>query len=277
MRWWWLALIAGCVGSDPCPTPTSCLEVPDGWQGPVAMVAGEDPSCERDVLFLGFVGLMAEPAVCECACDPERQVDTCTATAQLTVYPSDTEPCKDQEPERMVSLVGGCNALPTGLFRKSFTAEVVPQAAAGIECAPQLTVERPEPEFDAQVAVCELDAAPDDAKTCIWVDADLPCPGGAFSERNLVLEGIDDTRGCSACTCGPAEVSCSATIDLHVGATCTGVSTALDECTGLTTLAGGASLVLGEPELSCEPGAVSPTGSLQWSQEQTVCCIPPES
>ncbi len=123
-------------------------------------------------------------------------------------------------------------------------------------------------------------AAPFEAGVCIWVEGEESCPA-EFSERTVYYDEVDDTRSCSACSCGDPTGSCSEPeVRLHPNNSCACVSAG--SCNVGTTCE-----QLGfddvnsmdlrvPPELqgqaSCEPSDVGPAGDATPSGATTVCC-----
>ena len=132
--------------------------------------------------------------------------------------------------------------------------------------------------------VCAPAASGNGFSLCI-VHAGTPgCPA-AFSHSYVVGNGVDDTRGCSACTCGgdTAQPCGNASLTLFPESSCSdgGESVqANNSCNGFPGTDGtgaptyvayeySAGPVQGE---GCPPSSVSPTGSVSLTGPHTVCC-----
>ena len=112
---------------------------------------------------------------------------------------------------------------------------------------------------------------------CIYQAGNLACPGG-YTNKSVFYEGFDDTRGCSACTCGTATGNCAGTgtVSLHNKDDCTDdVKTiTLGSCDTAVTAThakyndGPATNVTCPPA----PGAGMATGAATPKNPVTFCC-----
>jgi hypothetical protein len=115
--------------------------------------------------------------------------------------------------------------------------------------------------------------------------ADCPTDTGPYTEQHVFFQDVDDTRGCSACTCGPVVgSSCAAVVSIYsdgacrdfvAGDTITPSATApcLDVPPG--SALGSVSADAG-PYVSgtCQASDAGPTGSAQGTMPATFCCVP---
>jgi hypothetical protein len=112
------------------------------------------------------------------------------------------------------------------------------------------------------------------------------CPAGYNAAAPQVFyTGVDDTRGCSACTCGSVSgVSCnigSPAINLFGTPSCSTATSTLSapsDCTVLpgefyASLASGAPTLSGTPSCSVADGG-TPTGSANPTGPTSFCCLP---
>jgi hypothetical protein len=119
-------------------------------------------------------------------------------------------------------------------------------------------------------------APPFAAATCIATTGDIACPQAGYVNKHVFYTSLEDTRGCSPCTCGgAASPTCSATVDAYqLKTSCSGTATtyvAPFTCQGvdqpsafevtMTTDAG-----------ACPPSQSTPTGAAAPSQPITICC-----
>ena len=116
---------------------------------------------------------------------------------------------------------------------------------------------------------------------CITRDGEHGCPSGWIGYT--AYTGADDTRGCSACSCTPQGVSCTAggaTVydfdncgtggdgTVTVGGSCVDISDQSDYNSGAYRLQAG------NPQGgSCTPSGGQPTGALTPTGPLTVCCL----
>jgi hypothetical protein len=135
------------------------------------------------------------------------------------------------------------------------------------------------------LGVCSPAATPPDGfHVCIAREGDVDCPLiSPYSERHTFYKGVDDTRSCTACTCGaPAGGSCSALISLYTDAACSVLGAAtmantLSPC--LDVLPGSAmgSKAMGPSTYTpgtCAAIGGEPVGDAVARDPVTVCCLP---
>jgi hypothetical protein len=177
--------LADCA--DPtCASVAACVAAaPAGWTGYAALydgLAAGAPSCAAPLptmLAPGNAGLTAAVAVCTpCACGPSNGV-ACAA--------------------------GGGTAIVSAPAFARVGIGCASQAATAAGCTGTVCQPRP--------------GAPFAAGMCVHQAGDLPCPSGTpFTDRHVFFAGVDDTRGCAACACGPPSGgSCAASGGGSVG------------------------------------------------------------
>jgi hypothetical protein len=120
-------------------------------------------------------------------------------------------------------------------------------------------------------------------KLCAFKSGDNACPAGAYNEKHLLYEGVNDTRACDPCNCDPpAGGTCSATIrlysDLQVGI-CNNqvVSFQAGTCVNLAgnpNVAGRRATISAVSGGTCQATGGSPTGTAVPANPTTFCCIP---
>jgi hypothetical protein len=104
------------------------------------------------------------------------------------------------------------------------------------------------------------------------------CPSG-WPTKHVTGTSVNDTRACSACTCGSTASCGAATVTFYSGNSCDGtsaVATANDACNAIPTAGQGASSwrydapVVNE---GCQTtGGGQATGSIAFTNGETVCC-----
>jgi hypothetical protein len=283
-------------GPDPdgCGAGTMCLQIPEGWNGPVAAIdalgSAPSPACEGAfgvASFTAFEGLSAADPDCACDCMPPAGV-TCPATSSLNRYDNNVLNCMTQQPDNVHEIIEGCNDIPY-YDDDSFRLIVPDLDLAATPCMPQASSTVPPVEWATQVAGCELTDAPaacdggscvpeiDDAsqRLCVWSEGDVECSGDVFTEKQVLHREVDDTRSCSACSCEAAEGSCGATFTLRAGESCTVASPGggpEDMCVPIDTPARSVELAYDAPEISCPPIGGDPEGAAAPADAITVCC-----
>jgi hypothetical protein len=278
-------------GTPGCAAGTMCLAVPEGWNGPIAAHDADGavaaPWCAEDysvASLLAYSGLAASAAVCGCECDAPVDVECPSPT--LTEYDDQTN-CTIQAPDATFDLADGCNEL--GFFDDVLMRLNIPDPDLGaVSCTPNATESVSAVVWDRQVAGCGLGESPaacdagsciptpDEGALCVWLDGDQACPAGDFSERQLIHRDVDDSRVCSACTCGDAEGSCPGTMTLYAGVACSAGSPGDGgdgDCVGVDTPARSVRYLPEPADISCAPSNSSPIGSATPTDAVTLCCI----
>ncbi len=214
---------------ESCASDGICIEVPTGWQGPVALsvpggacvgaYAHEVAAVETDV--------GGEPTTCDCDCGPATG-STCP-TAVVTRYFADG--CASQLDVINVP-AAGCAAISTqnaGSWRATAAATGGSCPAIDMQTTPALM-------FDDRV-VCAADAPPTcdageacapppgdgfEPRICIVEEGDVDCTSPSFAQKKLLFTGgHDDTRGCDVpCACQPPSATCGGSVSGLQGTAC---------------------------------------------------------
>jgi hypothetical protein len=101
-----------------------------------------------------------------------------------------------------------------------------------------------------------------------------------YTEKTLVVTGVDDKRACTKCTCGTPENKCAGNAQRWSGSTCGGSASsitlaALTSCTVVDSNSGIKLLSANSSAPSCTPnGGGAPTGDVAPSKLETICCAP---
>ena len=265
---------SGETGIAPgCAAGEMCLEVPDGWQGPVHLFTPEQ-SC-ANVVAEGALSYAGE-WTCDCSCDADTPASCDEATAQMELF--DGANCPGA-PVLTVELTDTCQSFGGGeLFSMRVTgggpttcsadtlvdAEDVVASGARTLCAAST-------DNDCPGGSCTAD----EPGVCIHAPGERSCPDGF--ERTVLYDDYDDTRDCSACGCD-AEYTCGGTFSLPsqgCGASGT-VNLAIGGCSGpmLAVHGGWIASGSGTPSASCENTGGSAIGGVEPSNPRTVCCTP---
>jgi hypothetical protein len=283
------------AGDDACVGSCTVSQVPTGWA--IAEYAETSrPACStgygspQDVLE----GPTGTPATCGCACDVTTPGNCETGNFTVNVD----------------GLTAGCSSLPvtspanggacspatdnyTPSTKPKMMVDPVGYTAGSCTAEPSVTI--PAVTYTGQGRICtstgsENGACPNggscvDPPTgftlCIAQTGTQTCPAG-FTVSHTVGSGIDDTRACTACTCGGAKATCGKqTLTLYTNTACTtGGETvqANDKCNNFPVTTGAtptyvayeyAADVDGE---GCPPSPVSATGGVTLTGIVTVCC-----
>jgi hypothetical protein len=118
--------------------------------------------------------------------------------------------------------------------------------------------------------VCAPTAGGDD-RVCVWSDGELDCPA-AFADRLVTYTTLSDGKGCTACTCQPAQGSCTATV--RVGETCNAIDATLSDgdCYDTEDDLSWFSLAY-QREVTCPSAVTEPTGEVVPQGARTFCCL----
>ncbi len=276
---------SGVVDCTTAPGAQCVPPAPAGWEGPVALVSGTvDKQCGTDwpIVNVYNIGPINAPnASCTCSCSAP-QGGACSAG--IVSYSSGN--CMIANGGG--SIAGACTVIPNANVQ-SYIFHGAPSGAA--TCSPVFSASVPAASFAGTSSICagaqlaqggcadgSLCAPPLPAgvssRMCVYTPGDVACPDPNYSLRTVVYQGLDDSRGCSACTCGPAQLTgCSGTVPVYGDTSCVSIlqNASLETCYGGTF--GG----IGAPALtatgmclasgSSPQGAATPTGAI------TACCL----
>jgi hypothetical protein len=206
---------AGAEGAAACEGHCAA-SAPAGWDGPIEVAAGSTAaSCSSSWSGASEVltnGLTAPDAQCSCSCGTPTGTD-----CSVTVTPGDQSCSAIGAPVNASS--GSC------VTTTEYTSLLSTPQASGGSCAPSTagttvppvtwatTIQSCHP-TTAPAGTCDASStcapAPDPGfSLCIRQAGDVACPAGAYGNKLVGYEAVDDTRACTACSCGAATgVSC---------------------------------------------------------------------
>lgn len=284
---------------DVCPTDTHrcVVDVPEGWEGPAAVLAGEAdarrPACDAaypDVGTMGFEGLDAPEAACQCDCG-EADGAECDTSTTLRFWGSSAE-CSEGASTQFDVFAGVCTNLPT-LFPSDSFWQIDVVTASGGSCDPVDGELLPEYGWDAQVVACGgaelLDQgcangrtcaprpASDDAALCIWRLGEQECPEG-WDEPRTLFTSVNDARGCAPCTCSdPVGVCDEARLTMTGNTNCAvPIANQFDvdgDChEGSGVVVRSTVMSTGVPNAFCTPSEPMPVGEAIGADPITLCC-----
>lgn len=283
---------AGC----PAPTHTCVPSAPNGWSGPGAIAedpnTGDAPPCPTDFdtapAVVGYSELTAAAAECACDCEP---LDPSCGSATIT---TDASAACLTPANHAVAVNGNCTNFSAAA--NSYYSFAPPPVTDG-SCLAKPSSMTPPASFGTRDSLCvasPLDiadaCATDDVcvpvadapfapSACIWTEGDVECPAGSdYATRTLLHQDVDDTRGCTACSCGEIGGTCSGTLELRAQASCAGAVVGQIDVGADCELVAGAvvSAQLVEFEANGTCGAASgaqPAGSAIATEPITVCCL----
>ncbi len=294
--------------ADPaCKAGFECVDTaPPGWNGPVELWEGAGdggaPPCSpgfREPQDL-HADVAFDPATCSpCTCATPTGV-TCNGVWKHSA-PITGCAIGCGEPDDTL-LLNACTTVFTNNCPGGSTSSTITGVPTGGACAPDGGAPtRAPPRFTTAARTCAAQpgggcggglcaarpAAPSSTKLCIVSTGDVACPPGAYTTKHIYHASVEDTRGCTACTCGAAEsTSCGTGGSVTVYKTtadcmaatnaqstrpipqgCTSQSPSTDVVAVMTTApppTGG----------SCPPDGGAPTGDVKPATPTTVCCTP---
>lgn len=287
---------------EPMPCASTCVALPGGeWQGPVALSiddAGDPaPGCS-DVWGAAvdelFSGLVAPPAQCECSCGDAEDV-TCSPTLTLNRKANNGANCAVAAVLDSYQLSPGCN--PINESDADTRWDLVVPGPEGGSCDPIGEAMIEPASFTTRYTMCgesspaigecnggQTCVADTDAPMCVWTEGDVECPGDGFGVKHLVFSPeVEDTRSCTACTCGEPEGTCvTSGVDLYdFDNNCmpqmfnVPVDMPASGCVISDFAVFDASYpnsAIPTPQTSCEPGVSNATGDVDVQGPVTVCC-----
>lgn len=282
-------------GSDSAGMPAcmgACAEIPAGWVGPVVIAEGASDEPTRACAgafgahaFARYADFRAPAAECGCSCG--EALGTSCPDASLIQTSAHCLVSEDT-----ITLEQGCNDVPNVAGEDWRVSVPAPQGGA---CAAEATAVVPPVGLGRHIVACGpthgatrgcgadetcVPASDDGAPWCVWAEGEMACPDG-FPARQFAFGDVDDTRGCTQCSCGEPEGDCD------MGAV---FLTGLDNACGVIQGSPFLALDAGEcghfggnllsvdvsqapmPDVACEPSIVQPTGSVIATDTVTVCC-----
>jgi hypothetical protein len=276
---------SGIGPSETCDAPATCKRTPDGWSGPFAVLladATRKAECGSDFvrswerIDSTADGSMAPPAQCTCSCSMAN--GSCVVT--LNAYQDDG--CQGNAAKRVLT-ADSCAELPFGTDSYKATTQIrvecAPAASAivvpiegaktlALGCSPRT------PGGCASSEVC-MPPLPSGARLCVRPPKEVlsppPCPPEYPSVVSL-QPAVEDTRGCTPCTCTPA-VSCAFRYTIHNEDDCTdrAVTRSDLECTSPGN-ADAVKLLSSSVEGTCNASGGHPVGEVTTAPAATLCC-----
>lgn len=226
----------------------------------------------------GYLNLAADPAECGCSCDPVNADCTRTGAADY----SDTG---------CVNALGGGNMLTTcsslGGGAPAFIISEPPVNTG--TCTPNVSENLPVPALTNARTLCTPAMPPPmctgepgvclpetmEGAYCISRMGDEQCPADtAYVQRELVFTAVDDTRGCSQCSCGTITGTCTGVASLFNTVDCQGSPTdfpADGSCVAQTSFDNGF-LTVTAVNASCPSSGGNPLGDVDPDGVVTICC-----
>jgi hypothetical protein len=279
-----------------CGGDFQCIPaVPVGWAGPTDLYLGATPAPACPGLstdsFDGMEGLQAAAATCDCECGPP-QVTCGSAALNTSIVSGCATQCATTTPvlDTCFTAPANCLTLPgtTGTF------QTLTVAVTSATCSPQPTVGITPPTWNTYARTCALPSgsARDDcpagqvcARTpsdpfqpvaCIVQAGAKDCPADGYTQAHTEYTGLNDTRGCTACTCGASgKAECTGTLYGYAttNGTCGGMADIYDPAVCVpTNLRSDLKVEATGSGGACDPSAVTPRGASTPTGTTTICC-----
>src|SRR5579859_5729918 len=209
-----------CGGGFAC-TPAA----PAGWEGPVELYLGSDtpPPCGANFAgpaFDGHTGFNSQPASCGCSCQSPAGVQCSPVTlgfattalcstslggcGSVVLQPGVCTPIdmRSRCGSSMLSTTAGASA-PSGGSCSPLATPAIPPIAWASAARSCVALAAPVQADCAGGLVCApQSSSPFQGNLCIAQAGDVACPATGYVMKHLAFASVDDTRGCSACTCG---------------------------------------------------------------------------
>lgn len=284
-----------------CMDPTcACVDAfPSNWSGPAVLYrgpAGNPPACPADwptQILAGKAGNIVgdDPAMCSgCSCGAQSAI-TCPP-AQLTFYTLAS--CSGTPTSQTAASPNTCTAINGAASLYASVRAAIPTPMGGT-CPPsggQATISST-PSFTEDAVLCfgamqgtscaqgpcvPLPPPPFGASICIYRASGNPCPA-PFTVEHTIYDGLNDTRGCSACNC-PRTISCNSTTTLYnpsTNTTCLSPTTNVphDNVCRAASQPGSMRFNPGTPTNSgCSATGGQPNGGVSGTFALRVCCMP---
>ena len=220
--------LSSCGTAQLCspPVPTNA----PGWSGPYALSLGAQgslPACDPTAYqsqpaFEGNYGLKASSPQCGCSCSRPQGL-TCDPPKVTFFSDSMCDAACGAGPVNGCLVIPSCGSSGPANFLEISGA--TPSASA--YCTPDASVVMPPASWNGAARVCQPSTAAtkgsctDPGELCLPASTpyclmfagdpgDAGCPGDWYVHRHVFYTGIDDQRGCTACTCGaPNGATCS--------------------------------------------------------------------
>jgi hypothetical protein len=288
-------------GHEPCAF--TCVQGPPAnWNGPfvISETAGGPPppmpaACSGAYGTPAYAGLASPDApAATCACKCGSPAGGGCAAPSVTLYNGST--CDaSSECDQIDASAGVCVTFAAGCTG-TYLRLGAPEALPG-RCTPTATVDVPDASWMASVHLCGpteastatcgggkvcMPPVPDAAFESTYCvarsgSAPLGCPAGPYSHQRVYYGGATDDRGCSACSCGTPDASCSGgTYTTHKKAGCGANSATFNAPESCASVGADQSGIYnGDAVLTsgaCAPDGGAATGSFTPSTPTTICC-----
>jgi hypothetical protein len=229
------------------------------WIGPEDQ-APECPLGSVTISYEGHADLVA-PSLCEaCTCEPPT--GSCALPEALTASTAVCgTPGATTSFDAPASWNGSCDSTtqtPSGAAH-SLTIDPIAMTENGCAVGPPVAAKIVSLHWDTYARACDVhwtlgrpdrsiclpaDPPPSGFALCILQNGEHACPASLdniFTERHVFYQGVQDSRECSACTCGaPTGSACTAAISIYKGAGCSGatfaqipISSSSETCTDI--------------------------------------------
>jgi hypothetical protein len=285
-----------CDGLIDCADPEcatmgyTCVPTPPGGWDVAPLDPTAQPGCPPDLKQTDVaVDPTVPPPPADCGCTCSLTAPPSCEQGNITVKAGPDNTCGAGSATYPAS-GGACN-MNANVTVLPF-AQIVQPAPGGGTCMAQPTTTLP-PNGSTPGEICNAEKAfgggcaagmecahvPTGYQTCIHHGgANMACPAGPYVDSHAVGK-LQDTRGCSACTCAAPTCSegnwefftngsCSTPVALSLAASATCDPTGTTGA-GLVTMSNKFTSV---PNACASPVQPTPTGTVQLNMQDTICC-----
>lgn len=260
---------------------------PAGFMGPAVLWTGtgnqtappcSDPMLDQLPLFEGLTAAGADCGSVGCQCTEassptclglvKYQSGTCTTAGSYTPLSAGCTNVTVTVPSfanHVTGISGSLTCTPSAKGSPTLPPQSVAARYAlctagspGAGCSGDLCV----PKTDANYA-----------KRCVFQKGNVACPGAYPNVLNL-FSSVNDTRGCSACTCDDS-APCTVSVEEYPTSGCAGSGNAVPKggsCLQISGPPAQRSVQVTATAPSCIPGGGAPMGAISAAGPVTVCC-----
>jgi hypothetical protein len=279
-------VVPGDAGADVCSTPTNaCVpSLPSGWSWAIYDPDAR-PACATGYAMPTDVeeGIDAGEATCGCKC---TTTDPNCAAGKVTITSGTNGACNNVT-NQMDPADAGCNAV-TAFTTTTGTISVTGPTPMDGGCTPVPSETVPPVGYANEGRTCAYTETPGGGcangnvcvpnpapfTMCVAQQGSIACPS-TFPTQHFVGSMLNDTRGCTACTCGFNEGTCGGTATFYTAAACAAGAQAIpvdDVCTTGGAHTWKSFAYAPTSNASCTASTVAPDGGAVFGDLTTVCC-----
>ncbi len=261
-------------GPQECIDGQVCLATVEGWSGPVTLAPLG--ACDGDVAFRG-ASAYDGPHACSCACEVNTP-DSCDGVPVFLEFFANSG-CRGM-PQLSLELFPECDSLGSAsplFLRATSGTEASCDTQFEVIAEPIVGLDEQDGCFAPDGASCAGGVCADgNTLQCIYVEGDVPCPEGDFTQRTVVYQDYADNRSCSPCGCEGA-YACEGEVEVVTnsqGCGAPGTALPIGACSDSPAPVYGAGLADTDelPTPICETSGGEIIGAVEGTAPITACC-----